>query len=99
MWLMLQAPEPDDYIVATGESHSVQELVERACAHVGLDWQDQVRSDPALRRGAAELHHLVGDPSRTRNRLGWEPIVDFGELVHLLVDAELERLRLQENVA
>jgi GDPmannose 4,6-dehydratase len=99
MWLMLQEDEPDDYIVATGESHSVQELVERAFVHVGLDWHEHVRSDPALRRGAAELHHLVGDPSRTRQRLGWEPTVDFDGLVQLLVDAELRRLRGQENVA
>jgi len=99
MWLMLQQDEPDDYIVATGESHSVQELVERAFTHVGLDWREHVRSDPALRRGTAELHHLVGDPSRTRQRLGWEPTVDFDGLVELLVDAELERLRAQENVA
>ena len=61
MWLMLQQDEPDDYVVATGESHSVQDLVECAFDHVGLDWRDHVRSDPALRRGTAELHHLVGD--------------------------------------
>ena len=99
MWLMLQQDEPGDYIVATGESHSVQELVERAFAHVGLDWRAHVRSDPALRRGTAELHHLVGDPSRTRQRLGWEPTVDFDGLVRLLVDAELDRLRAQESDA
>ena len=77
----------------------MRDLVERAFTHVGLDWQDYVRSDPALRRGAAELHHLVGDPSRTRQRLGWEPTVSFDGLVRLLVDAELERLRPQENDA
>ena len=99
MWLMLQQDEPGDYIVATGESHSVQELVERAFTHVGLDWREHVRSDPALRRGTAELHHLVGDPSRARQRLGWEPTVDFDGLVQLLVDAELDRLRAQENRA
>jgi GDPmannose 4,6-dehydratase len=99
MWLMLQQDEPDDYVVATGESHSVQDLVERAFTHVGLDWREHVRSDPALRRGAAELHHLVGDPSRTRQRLGWEPTVDFDGLVQLLVDAELDRFRAQENRA
>jgi len=99
MWLMLQQDEPDDYIVATGESHSVQDLVERAFTHVGLDWREHVRSDPALRRGSAELHHLVGDPTRARQRLGWEPTVDFDGLVELLVDAELERLRAQENLA
>ncbi len=74
MWLMLQQDEPDDYVVATGESHSVQDLVERAFAHVGLEWRDYVRSDPALRRGTAELHHLVGDPTpRARSpRVGAE---------------------------
>jgi len=77
----------------------VQELVERAFTHVGLDWREHVRSDPALRRGTAELHHLVGDPSRARQRLGWEPTVDFDGLVQLLVDAELDRLRAQESRA
>ena len=99
MWLMPQQDEPADYIVATGESHSVQDLVERAFVHVGLEWQDHVRSDPALRRGTAELHDLVGDPSRSRERLGWRPSVDFDGLVALLVDAELDRLRSQENRA
>jgi len=97
MWLMLQQDEPDDYVVATGESHSVQDLVELAFAHVGLEWRDYVRSDPALRRGTAELHHLVGDPARARDRLGWERSVDFAGLVALLVDAELARLGSQEN--
>jgi GDPmannose 4,6-dehydratase len=99
MWLMLQQAEPGDYVVATGESHSVQDLVERAFVRVGLEWRDHVRSDPALRRGTAELHHLIGDPTRARETLGWQPSVDFDGLVSLLVDAELERLRLQENVA
>ena len=99
MWLMLQQDDPADYVVATGESHSVQDLVERAFGHVGLEWRDYVRSDPALRRGTAELHRLVGDPSRSRERLGWRPSVDFDGLVALLVDAELERLGAQENRA
>ena len=99
MWLMLQQDEPADYVVATGESHSVQDLVELAFARVGLDWRNHVRSDPSLRRGTAELHHLVGDPTRARERLGWQPSVDFDALVALLVDAELDRLRSQENVA
>ena len=92
MWLMLQQAEPADYVVATGESHSVQELVELAFARVGLDWRDHVRSDPALRRGAAELHDLVGDASRARRVLGWEQSVGFEELVWLLVDAEVRAL-------
>jgi len=90
MWLMLQQDEPADYVVATGESHSVEELVELAFARVGLDWRDHVRSDPALRRGAAELHDLVGDASRARRVLGWAPSVGFDELVWLLVDAEVQ---------
>ena len=99
MCLMLQQDEPADYVVATGESHSVQDLVELAFARVGLDWRNHVRSDPSLRRGTAELHHLVGNPTRARERLGWQPSVDFDGLVALLVDAELDRLRPQENVA
>src|SRR6266516_2455763 len=82
MWLMLQQDEPDDYVVASGESHSVRDIVELAFAHVGLDWQDHVRVDPALERGAAELHDLVGDASKARERLGWAPGVTFTELVH-----------------
>jgi GDPmannose 4,6-dehydratase len=93
MWLMLQQAEPGDYIIASGESHSVRDLVECAFEHVGLDWQEYVRVDPALQRGKAELHRLVGDASRARARLGWEPEVGFDELVRLLVDADLERLR------
>jgi GDPmannose 4,6-dehydratase len=93
MWLMLQQPEPDDYVVASGESRSVSELVGRAFEHVGLDWHEYVQVDPALQRGKAELHRLVGDASRARTRLGWEPEVGFDELVRLLVDADLERLR------
>jgi GDPmannose 4,6-dehydratase len=92
MWLMLQQGESADYIVATGDSHSVQELVELAFARVGLDWRDHVRSDPALRRGAAELHDLVGDASRARRVLGWETSIGFEELIGLLVDAEVRAL-------
>jgi GDPmannose 4,6-dehydratase len=89
MWLMLQQDEPDDYVVASGESHSVRELVECAFDHVGLDWQRYVRVDPALQRGKAELRRLVGDPTRARERLGWTAEVDFAALVRLLVDADL----------
>lgn len=96
MWLMLQAGEPADYVVATGRAHSVGELVEFAFAHVGLDWRDHVRTDESLRRGKAELHHLVGDASRARERLAWAPSVTFEELMRLLVDAELARLRDSE---
>lgn len=92
MWLMLQQDEPDDYVVATGESHSVRELVQHAFAHVGLDWEEHVRVDPALQRGKAELHRLVGDPTRACERLGWSRRVDFRGLVELLVDADVARL-------
>jgi GDPmannose 4,6-dehydratase len=93
MWLMVQQTEGDEYVVATGETHSVRDLVEAAFARVGLDWQEYVQIDESLRRGKAELHNLVGDPSKARKQLGWQPTVSFEELVHLLVDAELDRLR------
>jgi GDPmannose 4,6-dehydratase len=99
MWLMLQQDEPADYVVASGRDHSVRELVQCAFDHVGLDWQQHVRVDQALERGAAELHRLVGDPSRARAELHWEPEVDFTELVHLLVDADLARLRTTSAAA
>jgi GDPmannose 4,6-dehydratase len=93
MWLMLQHDEPGDYIVATGVSHSVEELVASAFGTVGLDWRDHVRTDPALFRGRAELHDLVGDATKARETLGWRPEVDFAELVALLVRADLARLQ------
>jgi GDPmannose 4,6-dehydratase len=92
MWLMLQQEEPGDYVIASGTTHSVRELVECAFAHVELDWQEFVHIDESLQRGKAELHDLVGDASKARERLHWEPSVDFADLVTLLVDAELERL-------
>jgi GDPmannose 4,6-dehydratase len=92
MWLMLQQDEADDYVIATGETHSVRDLVSIAFERVGLDWQEYVHIDESLVRGAAELHDLVGDASRARDRLGWTPEVDFESLVQLLVDAELARL-------
>jgi GDPmannose 4,6-dehydratase len=99
MWLMLQQEEPDDYIVASGTSHSVQELVEFAFARAGLDWRRHVRSDPSLRRGAAELHDLVGDAAKAREWLGWSPSVDFQGLVEALVDAELAALARQAEAS
>jgi GDPmannose 4,6-dehydratase len=91
MWLMLQQAEPDDYVIATGVAHSVKELVETAFAHAGLDWQKHVRTDPAMLR-PAEVDHLIGDASKARGRLGWEPAVDFAALVRMMVDADVERL-------
>jgi GDPmannose 4,6-dehydratase len=93
MWLMLQQDEPDDYVIATGISHSVRDLVERAFEHVGLDWRDHVVVDESLRRGKAELHNLVGDASKARERLGWKPTVDLRGLVRMLVDSDLAHLR------
>jgi GDPmannose 4,6-dehydratase len=91
MWRMLQQPEPDDYVVATGENHSVRELVELAFAHVGFDWQKYVHLDPSLIR-PAEVDTLIGDPAKARATLGWKPNVSFVELVRMMVDADLKRL-------
>jgi GDPmannose 4,6-dehydratase len=93
MWSTLQADEADDYVVATGESHSVEEFVAEAFAHVGLDWREYVRHDESLSRGSADSPELVGDPTKINERLGWEPGVRFDELVGRLVDADLEELR------
>jgi GDPmannose 4,6-dehydratase len=90
MWLMLQQETPDDYVVATGESHSVRELVETAFAHVDLDWRKYVVQDPGLIR-PAEVDHLVGDPSKARRVLGWKPEVIFSDLIRIMVEADLER--------
>jgi len=92
MWLMLQQDEPDDYVIATGVTHAVQDLVECAFSYVGLDWREHVQADESLRRGKAELHNLVGDPGKARERLGWEPTVDFDGLVRMLVDADVAAL-------
>jgi GDPmannose 4,6-dehydratase len=91
MWLMLQRDEPDDYVIATGEAHSVRELVDVAFAHVGLDPADYVLTDPALLR-PAEVEHLIGDASKAREELGWQPRVSFEELVRMMVDSDLELL-------
>jgi GDPmannose 4,6-dehydratase len=92
MWLMLQQETPDDYVVATGENHSVRELVEVAFGHVGLRAEDHVREDPAFFR-PAEVEQLVGDATKARQRLGWKPEVSFEKLVGMMVDADIERLR------
>jgi GDPmannose 4,6-dehydratase len=92
MSLMVQQDEPGDYVVATGVLHTVEELVEIAFERVRLDWREHVRIDPALMRGTAELHDLVGDASKARRELGWSPRVGFEDLVRLLVDAAVGRL-------
>src|SRR5690554_414117 len=90
MWMMLQQDEPRDYVVAMGETHSVEELVETAFGYVGLDWREYVVQDPRFMR-PAEVDLLIGDATRARKELGWEPRVGFTELIHMMVDADLER--------
>jgi GDPmannose 4,6-dehydratase len=89
MWLMLQQEKPDDYVVSSGETHSVEEFLEEAFGYVDLDWRDYVVQDPRFMR-PAEVDLLVGDSSKARKKLGWEPTVSFSELVHLMVDADLQ---------
>jgi len=91
MWMMLQRPEADDYVVATGVTHSVQQLVETAFAHAGLDWEKYVRVDPQFLR-PAEVDHLIGDASKAKRVLGWEPTVSFKQLVAMMVDADIAML-------
>jgi GDPmannose 4,6-dehydratase len=91
MWLMLQAETADDYVIATGEEHSVQEFVDIAFAHAGLDPKQHVKTDARFLR-PAEVDHLVGDASEAREQLGWQPRVSFKELVEMMVDADVERL-------
>jgi GDPmannose 4,6-dehydratase len=90
MWLMLQQPEPGDYVVATGIAHSVRELCRIAFERVGLDYERHVRLDPRLYR-PAEVDHLLGDPTKARTVLGWEPTVTFAELIETMVDADVGR--------
>jgi GDPmannose 4,6-dehydratase len=92
MWRMLQQDRPDDFVVATGETHTVRELVELAFERVGLDWRKHVVQDPSLVR-PAEVDLLIGDATKAREVLGWKPTVTFPQLVHRMVDADLRRLR------
>src|SRR6187455_2973534 len=91
MWLMLQRERADDYVIATGVSHSVRDLVEVAFAHAGLDWRSHVKLDPKLIR-PAEVEHLIGDNTKARTELGWQPDVDFVALIKMMVDADIERV-------
>ena len=91
MWMMLQQDRPEDFVVATGISHSVRDLVDVAFGHVGLDWRKHVKLDPKLIR-PAEVEHLIGDSTKARTQLGWSPKVDFAALVKMMVDADLERV-------
>jgi GDPmannose 4,6-dehydratase len=90
MWLMLQQESADDYVIATGKTHSVKNLVEVAFGHVGLDWQKYVKQDPRFLR-PAEVELLIGDPSKAKKHLGWTPDVDFVGLIQMMVDADLAR--------
>ena len=98
MWLMLQQDQPDDYVVATGVAHSVQDLVEVAFAHVGLNWEEHVGVDSRFLR-PAEVDHLIGNPAKAKKQLGWEPSVDFKGLVHMMVDADIQRLKSGQLIA
>jgi GDPmannose 4,6-dehydratase len=92
MWLMLQQDSPDDYVIATGETHSVRELVEIAFAAAGLDWTQHVKIDPKLLR-PAEVELLQGDYTKARRQLGWKPTVSFRDLIEMMVKADLEAHR------
>jgi GDPmannose 4,6-dehydratase len=89
---MLQQDEPDDYVVSTGETHSVQEFAEEAFGYLNLDWREYVVQDPKFYR-PAEVDMLVGDPGKAGRQLGWEPTVDFATLIRLMVDADMEALQ------
>jgi GDPmannose 4,6-dehydratase len=92
MWRMLQQPEPEDYVIATHEMHTVRDLCQIAFAHAKLDWEEHVVTDPKFVR-PAEVDLLIGNPAKARARLGWRPAVNFERLVQMMVDADLERLR------
>ncbi len=97
MWLMLQQDEPEDYVVATGKTHSVRELCELAFSCLGLDWRDHVVVDPKFLR-PADVDCLVGDATKARTKLGWEPTVTFEELIQMMVDADLETLKRENHL-
>jgi len=96
MWLMLQQDEPDDYVVATGETHSVKEFLELAFSHVNLKWEDYVEFDERYLR-PAEVDLLIGDPTKAKEKLGWQPSLTFPQLVNLMVDADLEALGISNG--
>jgi GDPmannose 4,6-dehydratase len=97
MWLMLQQDEPDNYVIATGETHSIREMCEATFRYVGLDWQDHVVVDPRFFR-PADVDFLVGDATKARTRLGWETNVTFEELIQMMVDADLEALKRENDL-
>jgi GDPmannose 4,6-dehydratase len=97
MWQMLKQEEPQDFVVATGVAHSVRQLLETAFGHLGMDYRDYVETDPAFLR-PAEVYHLVGDSSKARKELGWKPKVGFEDLVKMMVDEDLARLKSEAPV-
>ena len=98
MWLMLQQEQAEDYVVATGETHSVEELVEAAFSYLDLDWREFVVQDPKFMR-PAEVDLLIGDPAKAREKLGWTPRVGFKELIRMMVDADLDRHQRERHLA
>ena len=98
MWRMLQQPEPDDYVIGTGEAHTVRDFCREAFRHVNLDWEKHVQIDPTLLR-PAEVEHLIADPTKARTKLAWQPHVNFQQLTHLMVDADLRQLNATRNRA
>jgi len=94
MWLMLQQGKPDDYVLGTGQSHSVKEFLEEAFAYQGLDWEQYVKIDPRYFR-PTDVELLLADPTKARDKLGWEPKVTFKELVRIMVDADMEAIGLK----
>ena len=97
MWQMLQQEQPDDFVIATGEAHSVREFVQLAFDYVGLDWQKYVKVDEKLFR-PAEIFTLIGDCSKAKKQFGWEPSISFEQLVRMMVDADLEHLESVNNL-
>ena len=96
MWMMLQHDTPDDYVIATGEKHTVREFLQHAFNHVDLNWEDHVEVDPDLLR-PADVHTLCGDATKARETLNWEPEVSFSELVTMMVEADLQRVATEVN--
>ena len=98
MWLMLQQPGPDDYVIATGESHSIREFLDVTGRYCGLDWRKHVEMDPRYLR-PTEVDHLLGDASKARTRLGWSPTVSFEELVGMMVEQDMELGRQERTLS
>lgn len=92
MWLMLQQDKPDDYVIATGETHTIRELLETAFSYVGLDYREYVKIDPKFVR-PAEVDYLLGDPSKAREKLGWKREVSFRQLIEMMVNGDMKKIK------